>query len=97
MNTPCLSCSTRGGARNAHRARGLCDRCYNRLRNRGELTDYPAISRTRDEVLTELDHLGFDPRRSIRPQMRALAPRLGMSAAALEKAWRRAQTERKAA
>lgn len=90
MNTPCLSCSTRGGARNAHRARGLCDRCYNRLRNRGELTDYPAISRTRDEVLTELDHLGFDPRQPIQAQLREFAPRIGMTVAALNKAYYRA-------
>lgn len=88
MRTPCLSCSTR---KNGRRPRGLCGSCYERLRHRGELTDYPTQSKSRADVLGDLEAVGFDPRQPARPQLQLIAPRLGMSFKALERAWNRAR------
>ena len=73
--------------------RGLCKFCYEDARAAGRLDEYDRTARWRGEVLEELDHLGFDPRRPAAPQLRNIAPRLGMSYKALERAWNRARRE----
>lgn len=96
MRPPCTRCGTTGGYR-GRRARGLCQDCYHIVWAAGQLDNHERTSRTRNEVLTELDLLGFNPRLPVTPQLRSLAPRIGMTFAALERAWRRAHTERNAA
>ena len=74
-----------------HQGRGLCSRCYSRARAAGTLEDYPATVYTRAEVLDEWQAAGLDRTLSRAERCRRLAPRLGMSFAALERALDRAQ------
>jgi len=69
--------------------RGLCKGCYNRARYRGTLGDYERKTRTVAETIEELTHLGLDERLPIAPQLRALAPQLGMTYRGVERAWNR--------
>ena len=92
QTTPCVSCGTTGGSR-PQRPRGLCEACYSRVRQRGQLDDYPRTYRKRAELLEDLDFLGFDPRLPTDPQLAALHDRLGVSFAALRRALERARKD----
>lgn len=80
-------------ARNIYgcQARGLCGRCYFAARRDGRVDDYSRANRDRREVIAELAHIGD---RGDMPRDRyiaVMAPRLGMTHHALEKALDRAQ------
>lgn len=71
-------------------ARGLCARCYRNRLNRGALHDLPRVTMSRDDVLSEWSHLvGSQP--PTKDAINAIAPRLGMTTSALEKALYRAK------
>lgn len=72
----------------ANHARGACQSCYNRARYTGDLIDLPRRLRTSDEVQAEWDRF-YDRERSLASNFRTLAPRLGMTAGALEMWYRR--------
>lgn len=83
-------CTACGGE--AH-ARGLCNRCYQRaVKAEGGLDDHPRIFHRAEDVVAELEHLGFRPDRPVHPQVRLLAPKLGMSEAAVIAAEHRVRT-----
>lgn len=84
---PCADCGTRGGSAGARRVRGLCCRCYQRARTGGVLKVRP--NQRWSDVLEEMEFLGFDDRLPVHPQLRNLAPRLGMTLNALERGWER--------
>jgi hypothetical protein len=85
--------------RSQHRGRGMCARCRERRRVAGTLDERPPVARRarRRMVLEEWEHLGGDsnawPSRAA--AVRALAPRLGMSGAALYRALNRAGVTRR--
>jgi hypothetical protein len=91
---PCGSCGVEtwpGGTpdvpvRHVHHARGLCCRCYKG--GRVDHADHERASRSRDELLTEWEHLryyGLDWRQA--------AQRLGMTYPAFERAMLRARRD----
>lgn len=73
-----------------HRARGLCNHCY--LASRGDLADYERRSRPSVETAEEATRL-LDPTRPVASQLPHVAPRLGMTPAAVEKALARARAQ----
>ncbi|MDR6117238.1 hypothetical protein QE370_000422 [Aeromicrobium sp. SORGH_AS981] len=92
MSAP--ACEKCGTTRDGKRRRGRCWRCYTGAMRRGELV---RIEHRTADVLEELEHLGFDRRLPRRPQFRVLAPRLGMTVAALERMWLRHQARGRSA
>ena len=72
-------------------SRGLCTSCYNRLSGRrlGELADYARQTMPRGHVVEEWDHLKTQGA-PLYVNLKRVAPRLGMSPKALDKALRRA-------
>ena len=71
--------------------------CYEHARLEGTLADYETRSMRACDVLAEWE-LHADPTKSRKSQIEALAPRMGMSVKALEKALERAtKRERSAA
>lgn len=81
MANSCIVCKEREAV-----ARGRCHRCYTRQSRSGEI-----VRRTYrgEDLMQELQLLGFNPDRELNPQYQALAPRLGMTVPALAKAHRR--------
>lgn len=75
---------------NYHAGRGLCCACFERVRG---LDDRPErLTYARAELLAEWDLL-YDRSRSRAANCRLIAPRLGMTYAALEKAITRASVQ----
>jgi hypothetical protein len=91
---PCVACgvdtwpsSSRDvQGREHHHARGLCRRCYND--GRVELAEHERATHSRDELLTEWEHL-----RAGGASWRDAARQLGMSYPAFERAMLRARRD----
>lgn len=77
----CSICLTREAV-----ARGHCHTCYTRQSRNGTLQ---RTNMRGPDLMEELKFLGFDPAKELKPQYKALAPRLGVTVAALAKAHRR--------
>ena len=75
-----------GKRSDAHIGRGLCSPCHGRHDRAGTLDQYPRATWPRDELMAEWDHL----RRS-GVCLRDAHARIGMSAAAFERAYQRAR------
>lgn len=71
-----------------HQARGLCDTCYYRDKRHGHTTNRLTVRVV--DVAEDWTHLA-DRRHSQQANVRALAPRLGMTETALERAILRAK------
>ena len=74
-----------------HIGRGLCQRCYQRHRYHGELIDFERRSKPIRDVVEDFIHLDLDRNLSLNRRFELAAPRLGMTHAALSKAYYRAQ------
>lgn len=81
MANPCIICKEREAV-----ARDHCHRCYTRQSRNGTLQ---RTNMRGPDLMEELKFLGFDTTKEFKPQYRALAPRLGITATALAKAHRR--------
>lgn len=66
-------------------SRGLCHGCYRWASKHDHLIDYERRYRVTDEVLEEWNYLA-DPSAPVLPEVRRLAPRMGMTVKALEQA-----------
>lgn len=86
MSAPCAECGTPRGRDGARRVRGLCLLCHERALRGGTLD---RVYRAAGDVLEDLAWIGFDERQPVRPQLREFAPRLGVTLAALERAYYR--------
>lgn len=75
-----------------HDARGLCNSCRRAAEANGTLIDYERKTMTRTEVLAEWSLL-YDPEVSIAENVRRIAPRIGMSEYALDRAITRARRD----
>ncbi len=96
MSAP--ACEKCGTTRDGDRVRARCRSCYSRAMRCGELVRVrPRVEHRTADVLEELEHLGFNPRLPLRAQFRVLAPRLGMTLAALERMWMRHQARERSA
>jgi hypothetical protein len=69
-----------------HEARGLCSPCYGRALHADRLDEFPRRTRSRDELMSEWDHL-----RRAGVEWWDAHRRLGMTAAAFERAYWRAR------
>lgn len=90
-----MHCSFCGGLKPIH-ARGLCGACYTRWRLRGT-PERARGARVPSQIVAEEWSVLADPALSIAENVRRLAPRLGMSEAALEQAVTRLRRQRRAA
>jgi hypothetical protein len=79
-----------------HGARGLCGGCYTKVHQAGELIDYERRTFSNAEAVSEYDRMA-DPERSIRYNCHQIAPRIGMTFAALERAVNRRNVRQAAA
>lgn len=73
----------REGFASKHLGRGLCSRCYNSAYKSDRLIDHERRSMPRADVVEEFELLGSG--RSKYDRIRELAPRLGMTAKAVER------------
>lgn len=83
---PHRSPSAPGAWAEVHAGRGLCARCYHRVRHLGQLADYPTLVRSRDDLLEDYVVL-----RDEGLSWRACAQRLGMRYPSFETAMCRAR------
>lgn len=83
----------RQNGRNEYGGRGLCKRCHDRAKRYNTLHDFPRLTVSREEVLAEWAHVDRDRTLPRKQQIQMVAPRMGMTPEALERALLRAQKE----
>lgn len=72
----------RAAGQSYHQARNLCANCYDTVRRAGALIDHETVTQPATMVLEEWDRM-VDRERSQNENVRLIAPRLGMTEAAL--------------
>lgn len=81
----------RKAGRDSHQGRGLCSRCYRDAHRAGTVIDFPRSTQDAVDVLEEYEAMEHRAHQSQASRCRELAPRLGMTWQAVEKAVLRAR------
>lgn len=74
-----------------HLGRGMCRTCWERVNYHGNLAEHERLSRDNEDVLAEWHHVDLNREMPRARRIALVAPRLGMTETALERALYRAK------